>query len=96
MPSRDAMLQAIRRIWEEGTLITGQHFGERQDGRGFSHATLLRVLENGVVAADPVWNEQHGNWSVTIHGTSVDGETVTVVLGVDLEGSVLHLVTIYG
>ncbi len=94
-PSRAAMLQTIRRIWEEGLLISCAHFEDRQGERSFSHADLLQVLETGEVVADPVWDDGHENWSAKVAGTNADGETVTVVLGVDIECDTLYLVTIY-
>lgn len=94
-PSRDAILRAIRRILEEGWFIRTDHFLVRARQRDVWDYEAVAVIESGRIVRGPSWNADHSDWEVTMEGTTVDGDTVTVGLAVDLEDDKLYLVTVY-
>lgn len=94
-PNRAAMLAAIRKLWEQGSVVHRSHFHRRADQREIPHSWLPKVFETAEIIDGPTWNNDYGNWSVTIRGTNADDESVRVALGVDLAEEVLFLVTAY-
>lgn len=95
VPSRAAMLAAIKRLWESGSFVPRSHFRKRLDQRDIPHSWLPRIFETAEIVDGPTWNEEHANWWVRIRGMTIDDDPVTLVLGVDLADDVLYLVTAY-
>ena len=89
------MLLAVRRLWEHGRVVFMDHFRRRSDERQIPHSWLPAVFETAAIVSGPTWNEEHGNWSVTLRGRNADGEDVTMGLGADLVDDVLYLVTLF-
>lgn len=89
------MRRAIRRLWEDGRVVFMEHFRRRSDERQLPHSWLPEVFETAEIVSGPSWNDEYGNWSVTLRGRNADGEEVTIGLGVDLSDELLYLVTLY-
>jgi hypothetical protein len=95
-PSRQAILQQIKRLFNEGRLIPRDHLKRRQGSRNVSHAALLHVFETATAIEDPYWDDDYDNWHVVIRGDVLDeDEPVRIALGVDLENEFLYLITCF-
>lgn len=94
-PTREELSREIPRIVETGFYSFTDHLDGRSDERGIPDHEVLRVVGQGNIAEDPVWDEDYGNWKVKMTGSTVDGDSITVVLAVDLEDEFLDLITAY-
>ena len=94
-PDKGAILARIKRLYDQGFFVPRNHFRQRTDRRGVSHAELPWVIERCQVVRGPDWDATSENWKVTVRGPTPDGETVELGLAVDLEDDVLFLITVY-
>ena len=95
-PSRSAIKDAAVRFFEHGRLVFCGHLFRRSDGRGIPQSALLRVFATAEVVSGPTWDEDYGNWKITIAGETLDDdEPVSIALAVDLRNEMLYLITAY-
>lgn len=95
-PSQRAMLEAIKRIFETGHFVPKNHLREREDQRDIPHSVLLQVFASARIVNGPDWDSDYENWKVVIEGDVIDGDDpVRIVLGVDLPGETLFVVSCY-
>lgn len=94
-PGTGAILSAIKRLYEHGWFIPKNHFEQRLEEREIPHSVLPSVFETAQVVRGPDWDEEFGNWKVTIEGMTPDEERVRLGLAVDIEEDTLLLLTAY-
>lgn len=93
-PNRQAILRQIKRMFDDGRVITRRHQKRREEERGIFHSSLPEVFDTARIVEDPYWDDDYDNWHVVIEGDTLDDDDpVRVVLGVDLEREFIFLVS---
>lgn len=77
-----------------GFIVPSRHFEQRSQERDFTMQDALTILEGGTLRARPIWNERAGAWNYDVHGTDLEGETLTLRIAV-LDAFSIILVTAF-
>jgi hypothetical protein len=86
----------IRRCLTAGLVIPTEHFRSQEYLRNYTIQDALNVLRYGQVSSDaPEWNEKAGRWGYRIHGPDLEGDVLTVVVGIGADRSRVWLVTAF-
>jgi hypothetical protein len=81
--SPDQVARIIRAaLGPEGYVIPSRHLEIRTRQRDFTIQDALAVLERGTLAARATWNNQVGSWNYDVHGTDLEGDSLTVRIAV--------------
>lgn len=78
-----------------GSLRPSRHFKKQGEERDFSMHDAVKVLEEGTIVAAPIWNERTETWNYDVHGTDIEGDSLTVRIAIDDPRTVV-LVTAFG
>ena len=44
---------------------------------------MQHVLTTGTVGSDPEWDDRFENWKYRVTGTDLDGDELTLIVGID-------------
>ena len=87
--------EAIHRLLEiRDTIGLTGHVRQRMRQRQFTMDDIRRVLDRGVVSANPVWKSEFNNWVYTVSGRDYDNEPLAIVVA--LEPAINRLTVITG
>jgi len=93
MDKRQAQ-ELIGRFTKKGGTALTNHFKGRMEERGVSIDDVLGVLNWGEVT-DLSLNPDHCNWECKVVGKDLDGEPLTLKVGIDENRRILILVTVF-
>lgn len=86
----------IRRCLTSGRIIPSKHFLNQSYLRNYTIQDAINVLEKGQVSGDaPEWSEKVGRWGYRVHGPDLEGDVLTVVVGVGPDPDEVWLVTAF-
>lgn len=87
---------AIRHGLTVGNVIPSKHFRERGFLRNYTLQDAVNVLRCGEVSSiPPQWNERAKGWTYRVHGPDLEGDVLTVVVGVGRSRGTVWLVTAF-
>lgn len=85
---------AIQYCLRKGNVIPTKHFRERGFRRNYTIQDAINVLKFGEVSSHaPQWNERAKGWSYRVHGPDLEGDVLTVVVGIGRTRDTVWLVT---
>ncbi len=88
--------ETIRRCLSAGSVVPTRHFSEQSFLRNYTVQDAINVLRWGEVSSEgPEWNENAGRWAYRIHGPDLEGDVLTVVVGIGPERGQIWLVTAF-
>ncbi len=88
--------ETIRHCLTAGTLVPIRHFSEQSFLRSCTIQDATNVLRWGEVSSEaPEWNEKSGRWAYRVHGPDLEGDVLTVVVGIGPARDQLWLVTAF-
>lgn len=88
--------ETIRRCLTAGRIVPTKHFSGRQFLRDYTIQDAINVLRWGEVSSEPPeWNEKAKRWAYRIHGPDLEGDVLTVVVGIGPERNRVWLVTAF-
>ena len=86
----------IRRCLTSGRIIPTKHFSDQSFLRNYTIQDAINVLEKGQVSGEaPEWNNDAHRWGYRVHGPDLEGELLTVVVGIGVRRDLVWLVTAY-
>ena len=86
----------IRRCLTSGRIIPSKHFSNQSFQRNYTIQDAVNVLEKGQVSGDaPEWNDKTGHWGYRVHGPDLEGDVLTVVVGIGPQPDQVWLVTAF-
>ena len=90
------MTAAIRYCLAAGSVIPTKHFRDQSYQRNSTIQDAINVLESGEVSSDPPqWNERMRDWTYKVHGPDLEGDVLTVVVGIAPDRQTVWLVTAF-
>jgi len=86
----------IRHCLTSGRIIPSKHFLEQSFLRDYTIQDAINVLEKGQVSGDaPEWSEKVRRWGYPVHGPDLEGDVLTVVVGIGPDPDQVWLVTAF-
>ncbi len=88
--------ETIRRCSTVGRIVPTKHFSGRQFLCDYTIQDAINVLRLGEVSSEPPeWNEKAERWAYRIHGPDLEGDVLTVVVGIGSDRDCVWLVTAF-
>lgn len=88
--------ERIRRCLAAGRIVPTKHFSEQRFLRDDPIQDALNVLRWGEVSSEaPEWNDTVKRWACRVHGPDLEGDVLTVVVGIEPERDRVWLVTAF-
>jgi hypothetical protein len=76
--------------------VPTRHFKGQAFLRHYTLQDALNVLRWGEVSSEaPEWSERDGRWAYRVHGPDLEGDVLTVVVGIGPGGDQVWLVTAF-
>lgn len=80
-------------VWEAAPT---KHFSDQRSLRDYAIQEALNVLRCGEVSSEaPEWNDTVKRWAYRVHGPDLEGDVLTVVVGIGPERDRVWLVTAF-
>ncbi len=80
---KDTALRLIHRNLKNGKFVLREHFKDRLNERNLYTQDAIYVLENGIIIAEPRFDDKLKNHSYKVEGYTVDDEWLAVVVALD-------------
>lgn len=94
--SPDDVTETIRRCLTAGSVVPTRHFRDQAFLRDYTIQDAINVLQWGEVSSEArEWSEKVGRWGYRIHGPDLEGDVLTVVVGIDPDRERVWLVTAF-
>lgn len=88
--------ERIRRCLTAGRIVATKHFSNQRFLRDYTIQDAINVLRWGEVSsAAPEWNDTVKRWAYRVHGPDLEGDVLTVVVGIGPERDRVWLVTAF-
>lgn len=88
--------ETIRRCLTAGSVVPTNHFWDQAFLRNYTIQDAINVLRRGQVSSEaPEWNEKVGRWAYRVHGPDLEGDVLTVVVGIGPDRTWIWLVTAF-
>lgn len=88
--------ETIRRCLTAGCVVPTKHFSGQQYLRDYTIQDAINVLRWGEVSSEaPEWNEKVKRWAYRVHGPDLEGDVLTVVVGIGPMCDCVWLVTAF-
>ena len=71
------------------------HCRTRGQQRRFDQFDIWHVLEHGLPSAEE-WDDKHQEWKYKIAGTDIDGDSLTLVIVLDIQNQAIKIITGHG
>jgi hypothetical protein len=92
-PSDDKVIEKLRWLWENGTVVRTPHFEIELRAAGATMMDVESVLMGNCRVENCRWDANHRRHSDKISGCDEDGDILNVVVSIDLRNSKLILLT---
>lgn len=88
--------ERIRRCLTAGRIVPTKHFSNQRFLRDYTIQDAINVLRWGEVSSEaPEWNDTVKRWAYRVHGPDLEGDVLTVVVGIGPERDRVWLVTAF-
>ena len=92
----EEVLERVRWLLEEGTVDRTFHFDYQARERNVTQLDIEVLLTGECSVASKNYSNEHGSWTYTIEGIDEQGDSLSVVVSLDVSRSVLRLITTFG
>ncbi len=77
-------------------MVPTSHFWHQAFLRNYTIQDAINVLRRGVVSSEaPEWNQKVRRWAYRVHGPDLEGDVLTVVVGIGPDRARVWLVTAF-
>ena len=92
----EKVLDRVRWLLEEGTVDRAFHFDEQARERNVTQLDIEILLTGECSVVNKNYSDKHSSWAYTIEGVDERGDSLSVVVSLDLQHSILKLITTFG
>ena len=89
------VLDIVRRCTTDGHLTWKPHFKKRIEQRRISISDVLHSIDTGRISKPPEWNDEHKEYNYFITGKDIEGEELTLKIGISDDEETTILITPY-
>ena len=91
----DEVLKRARWLLEEGTVDRTFHFDQQARERTVTQVDVEVLLTGECSVVSKKYSNEHRSWAYTIEGVDEQGDSLNVVVSLDISRSVLKLITAF-
>ena len=89
------VLKRVRWLLEEGTVDRTFHFDQQARKRNVTHVDIEVLLTGECSVASKEYSSENKSWKYKIKGFDEQGDSLSVVVSLDISRSILKLITVF-
>ncbi len=89
------VLERVQWLLEEGIVDKAFHFDRRAKERNVTQVDIEVLLTGKCSVASKEYSSEHGSWKYQIEGFDDQGDSLSVVVSLDISRSILKLITVF-
>jgi len=91
----DEVLKRVRWLLEEGIVDRAFHFDRQARKRNVTQVDVEVLLTGECSVASKEYSSEHKSWKYKIKGFDEQGDSLSVVVSLDISRSILKLITVF-
>jgi len=91
----DEVLERVRWLLENGTVDRTYHFDCQAEERNVNQVDIEVLLTGECSVVGKEYSSEYGSWKYKIEGFDEQGNTLSVVVSLDISHSILKLITAF-